>query len=124
MSRAVYQGGGKEQVHTEALRYEDLQLFGDAELDQSIEVARAQQEVQLSTDDVLPALDALISTMLGWRTIQPGLNPLRPEVFVRARQSTLARSTTLRSSRTLPGQIHLASTVSAEGLNSSWRLPA
>ncbi len=90
LSRAVYQGGGKEQVHTEALRYEDLQLFGDAELDQSIEVARAQQEVQLSTDDVLPALDALISTMLGWRTIQPGLNPLRPEVFVRALQSTLA----------------------------------
>jgi len=90
LSQIVYEGGGKEQVHTEALRYEDLQLFGDAELDQSIEVARAQQEVGLAVDDVLPALDALISTLLGWRTTQPGLNPLRPDVFVRALQSTLA----------------------------------
>jgi hypothetical protein len=91
LARIVYQGGGKEQVHTEALRYEDLQLFGDAELDQSIEVARAQQEVTLAVDDVLPALDAVISTLLGWRTIQPGLNPLRPDVFVRALQSCLAQ---------------------------------
>ena len=41
-------------------------------------------------DDVLPTLDALISTLLGWRTIQPGLNPLRPDAFVRALQSCLA----------------------------------
>lgn len=90
LTRLVYEGGGKEQAHTEALRYEDLQLFGEAELDQSIEVARAQQEVSLAVDDVLPSLDGLISTMLGWRTIQPGLNPLRPDVFVRALQSCLA----------------------------------
>lgn len=90
LSRIVYLGGGKEQAQTELLRFEDLELFGDAELDQSIEVARAQQEVSLAVDDVLPALDALISTLLGWRTIQPGLNPLRPEAFVRALQSCLA----------------------------------
>jgi hypothetical protein len=41
-------------------------------------------------DDVLPALDGLISTLLGWRTAQPGLNPLRPDSFVRALQSCLA----------------------------------
>lgn len=91
LGRLVYQGGGKEQVHTEALRFEDLQLFGEAELDQSIEVARAQQEVSTTVDDVLPALDALVSTLLGWRTIQPGLNPLRPDVFVRALQACLAQ---------------------------------
>lgn len=90
LSRIVYEGGGKEQTHAEVLRFEDLQLFGDAELDQSIEVARAQQEVQLAVDDVLPRLDALVSTLLGWRTIQPGLNPLRPDSFVRALQSCLA----------------------------------
>ena len=90
LTRIVYEGGGKEQPHGELLRYEDLQLFGDSELDQSIEVARAQQEVSLTVDDVLPALDALISTLLGWRTIQSGLNPVRPEVFVRALQATLA----------------------------------
>ena len=73
------------------LRYEDLQLFGDDELDQSIEVARALQEVSLAVDDVLPMLDALVCTLMGWRTIQPGLNPMRPDVFVRALQATLAR---------------------------------
>ncbi len=90
LSRLVYEGGGKEQVHSEMLRFEDLQLFEDSELDQSIEVARAQQEVQLAVDDSLPALDALMSTLLGWRTIQPGLNPLRPDVFVRALQTCLS----------------------------------
>ena len=90
LTRLVYEGGGKEQVNAELLRFEDLRLFEDAELDQSIEVARAQQEVSSAVDDVLPALDALMSTLLGWRTIQPGLNPLRPDVFVRALQTTLA----------------------------------
>jgi hypothetical protein len=90
LTKLVYEGGGKEQVHAEALRFEDLRLFEDEELDQSIEVARAQQEVFIAVDDVLPTLDALVSTLLGWRTIQPGLNPLRPDVYVRALQSTLA----------------------------------
>jgi hypothetical protein len=91
LTRLVYEGGGKEQAHAEALRFEDLRLFEDDELDQSIEVARAQQEVSLAVDDVLPTLDALVSTLLGWRTIQPGLNPVRPEVFVRALQSCLSQ---------------------------------
>lgn len=91
LTQLVYEGGGKDQQQSaEMLRFEDLQLFEDEQLDQSIEVARAQQEVVLAVDDSLPALDALVSTMLGWRTIQPGLNPLRPEVFVRALQATLA----------------------------------
>ena len=90
LSRIVYEGGGKDQPHGEVLRYEDLQLFDDSALDQSIEVARAQQEVSLSVDDVLPEVDALISTLLGWRTVQSGLNPLRPDVFVRALQFCLA----------------------------------
>jgi hypothetical protein len=90
LTRIVYEGGGKEQVHTEVLRFEDLRLFEDSELDQSIEVARAQQEVSHAVDDVLPTLDSLMSTLLGWRTSQPGLNPLRPDVFVRALQSCLA----------------------------------
>jgi hypothetical protein len=90
LTREVYHGGGKDDNGAEALRFEDLRLFEDADLDQSIEVARAQQEVSLAVDDVLPAFDALVSTLLGWRTIQPGLNPLRPDVFVRALQACLA----------------------------------
>ncbi len=89
LTRLVYEGGGKDQTTAEVLRFEDLQLFADEQLDQSIEIARAQQEVALAVDDSLPALDALVSTMLGWRTIQPGLNPIRPDVFVRALQYAL-----------------------------------
>jgi hypothetical protein len=91
LTKLVYEGGGKETLQTEALRFEDLRLFEDSELDQSIEVARAQQEVLIAVDDVLPTLDALVSTLLGWRTIQPGLNPIRPDVYVRALQATLAK---------------------------------
>ena len=91
LTKLVYEGGGKETVATEVLRFEDLRLFEDSELDQSIEVARAQQEVTVAVDDVLPTLDALVSTLLGWRTIQPGLNPIRPDVFVRALQATLSK---------------------------------
>jgi hypothetical protein len=91
LTRLVYEGGGKDQTQTEVLRFEDLQLFEDAQLDQSIELARAQQEVAMAVDDTLPPLDALISTMLGWRTIQPGLNPLRPDVFVKSLQHALAQ---------------------------------
>jgi hypothetical protein len=87
----VYSGGGKEQSQAEVLRFEDLRLFEDSELDHSIEVARAQQEVSIAVDDVMPTLDSLVSTLLGWRTIQPGLNPIRPDVFVRALQTTLSK---------------------------------
>jgi len=90
LTHEVYHGGGKDDNGGETLRFEDLKLFADDQLDQSIEVARAQQEVSLAVDDVLGRFDALISTLLGWRTIQPGLNPLRPEVFVRALQNCLA----------------------------------
>ena len=90
LTREVYHSGGKDDTGEQTLRFEDLKLFGDADLDQSIEIARAQQEVSLAVDDVLPAFDARISTLMGWRTIQPGLNPLRPEVFVRSLQVCLA----------------------------------
>ncbi len=89
LTRETYHSGGKDDSSAETLRFEDLKLFEDADLDQSIEIARAQQEVSLAVDDVLPAFDARVSTLLGWRTIQPGLNPLRPDVFVRALQTCL-----------------------------------
>ncbi|TFY96776.1 DUF1631 family protein [Ramlibacter rhizophilus] len=88
LGRLVFEGGGKEQLPREGLRFEDLQLLDDALLDRNIEQARALQEVERMVDDVLPPLDALVSTLLGWRSTQPGLNPVRPEVFVRALQAS------------------------------------
>lgn len=80
-------GGGTQPL----LSFEGLLSFEDKQLDESIEVARAQQEVAHVVDDSLPALDALMSTMLGWITVQSQLNPLRPEVFVRALRECVAQ---------------------------------
>jgi Protein of unknown function (DUF1631) len=46
--------------------------------------------VQMSAEESLPALDAIMSTMLGWVTINAAINPMRPEVYVRALRATLA----------------------------------
>ena len=83
--RSTMYGGVKIKAQSQPLlRFDDLQLLAEDELDENIEVASAQQEITLAVEDVLPALDALVSTLLGWTTVQPQLNPLRPEVFVRA----------------------------------------
>lgn len=99
LTHEVYHSGGQDDNGAGAgggdmLRFDTLNLLADTDLDQSIEIARALQEVSLAVDDVLPAFDARLSTMLGWRTIQPGLNPLRPDVFVRALQACMAAHVT------------------------------
>ena len=99
LRRVMFERGGKEAYDHQSLRFENIQLFEDAELNQSIEIARAQQEVELAVSDTLGPLDALMSTLMGWRTVQPGLNPLRPEIFVRALQAALTDLVTSTESR-------------------------
>lgn len=86
----LYRGAGTTAHAPQMMRFEDLKLFEEEDLDQSIEVARAMQEISLSTDDVLPPLDALMSSLLGWITVQPLINPLRPEMFARALRDCIA----------------------------------
>jgi hypothetical protein len=73
------------------LRFADLQLLDSQQIDANIEFAMAQQEVLRGVDEVLPALNALVSTLLGWITVQPHLNPIKPDVFVRALQASLVK---------------------------------
>jgi Protein of unknown function (DUF1631) len=80
----MYLGVGASAQSPQLMRFEDLKLFEEEDLDESIEVAGAMQEVTLLTDEVMPAVDALISSLLGWITVQPQINPLRPEMFARA----------------------------------------
>ena len=88
--RAMMYGGIKAEAQNQPLlRFDDLQLLAEDKIDENIEVAWAKQEITLAVEDVLPALDALVSTLLGWSTVQPQLNPLRPEVFVRALRAAL-----------------------------------
>lgn len=86
----VLGGGTQAEMERPLVKFEDIQLLEEAQLDESIEVARAQEEVAMAVDDVLPALDALISTLMGWVTVQGSLNPLRPDTFVRCLREVIA----------------------------------
>jgi hypothetical protein len=77
-------GVGTSAQSPQMMRFEDLKLFEEEDLDESIEVAGAMHEVTLLTDEIMPTLDALMSSLLGWITVQPQINPLRPEMFARA----------------------------------------
>lgn len=89
LRRQVYQPAAQEQAQSAPVRFDDLQWFDGAQIDATIELALAQQEVSRSVDDVLPALNALVSSLLGWTTVQPSLNPLKPQAFVQALHAML-----------------------------------
>lgn len=69
--------------------YAELKLLDGDQMDASFELAVALQEVSRCVDDVLPSVDALVSSLAGWTTVQPQLNPLKAEVFVNALLATL-----------------------------------
>ncbi len=86
---AVY-GGDTQRSRTQVrVRFDDFQFLEEDQIDANIEVALTQQEVLLAVEDVLPALHALISSLLGWVTVQGHLNPLKPESFVYALRESL-----------------------------------
>ena len=80
----VFIGLGTSAQSAQLMRFEDLKLFEEEDLDESIEVAGALQEITQLTDEISPTIDALISSLLGWITVQSQINPLRPEMFARA----------------------------------------
>lgn len=90
--RAAVYGGEMQRNRAQPLvRFDDFQFLEDEQIDANIEFALTEQEVQLAVDDVLPALNALVSTLLGWVTVHAHLNPLKPESFVYALREMLAK---------------------------------
>ncbi len=86
----LYAGLGTSGQVRAVSSFQDLRLFDeDNQLDDSIEIARAQQEMAISVEKTLPQLDALISGLLGWITVQSQINPLRPEIFIHALRDVL-----------------------------------
>jgi hypothetical protein len=86
----LYAGLGTSGQVKAVTSFQDLRLFDeDNQLDDSIEIARAQQEMSISVEKTLPQLDALISGLLGWITVQSQINPLRPEIFIHALRDAL-----------------------------------
>ena len=87
---AVY-GGETQRVSTEPLvRFDDFQFLEEEQIDANIELALTQQDVMQAVDSVLPMLNAFVSSLLGFVTVNAHANPLKPESFVYALRETLA----------------------------------
>ncbi len=97
---AIYRSGSHASDPESLVRFDDIQLLDQNQLDANIEFAMAQQEIQFATDEVLPPLNALISSLMGWLSVQAHLNPLRPETFARALRETLLQHVPSEEART------------------------
>lgn len=97
---AIYRSGSHASDPESLVRFDDIQLLDQNQLDANIEYAMAQQEIHFATDEVLPPLNALISSLMGWLSVQAHLNPLRPETFARALRETLLQHVPSEQART------------------------
>jgi hypothetical protein len=87
--RAALYGGDVHRAQVQPLRFDDFQFLEEEQIDANIEFALTQQEISMAVDDVLPTLNAMVSSLLGWLTVQPHLNPLKPEAFVYALRESM-----------------------------------
>lgn len=76
-------------VSDTGLDFDGLALLDEAEMQNQVELARAQQRAVHATDAVLADLNALVSSAQGLRSVQAERNPLRPENYVRALQRVM-----------------------------------
>lgn len=72
------------------LSFDSLELMGEDQVQESVEVLRAQQATQQAVESVLGGFNALICTAQGFKTVQADRNPLRPEIYVRALRTVIA----------------------------------
>jgi hypothetical protein len=91
LRRAIFGGEPGRNTSQAQVRFDDFQFLDSAQLDANIELALTQQDVQRSVEDVLPTLNAMVSNLLGWASVQAHLNPLKPESFVHALRETFAQ---------------------------------
>jgi hypothetical protein len=74
------------------LSFDSLELMGDDQVRENVELARLQQAVTNQVDTELIELNMLISSVQGLNSVQPERNPLRPEVYVRALRAVVQQS--------------------------------
>lgn len=89
LRRSLYQGGELDAVGRSPVRFDDLRLLDEQQIDATIGFALAEQELTRISADLLPRLNALISSLLGWLTVQGELNPVKPAAFARALRALL-----------------------------------
>ncbi len=83
LRQVFYQGQGSV-ASAPGVRFDELRLLDDRQINASIEFATAEQALLAPTAEMLPRLNALVSNLMGWLTVQPDLNPLRPQAYAQA----------------------------------------
>ena len=75
-----------------ALSFDSLELMGDEQMQESVDLLRLQQMVLIEVEADLAELNSLICAVQGLRNVQPERNPLRPEVYVRSLRTVALQS--------------------------------
>jgi hypothetical protein len=75
-----------------ALSFDQLELMDEAQVQESVEQARAQQTALLAAEGPLAEFQTLICAAAGLKTVQADGNPLRPEIYVRTLRAVLLQS--------------------------------
>lgn len=89
LSQFFFHGQGHDAELSPTVRFDDLRLLDDQHIDASIEFAMVEQALAKTTVDLLPRLNALVSSLMGWMTVQPDLNPLKPSAYARALRAVM-----------------------------------
>ena len=92
-------------VPTKALRFDQLELVDDAQVQGQIETGRLQQSAEAACERELADLDALVCAARGLKTVQPERNPLRPRTFGAAITQALAQMNATPAQRVLWTQL-------------------
>ena len=91
LRQVLYHGQGAEALVQPTVRFDDLHQLDDQQINASIEFATAEQALLAPTAELLPRLNALVSNLMGWLTVQPDLNPLRPRAYAAALRALLVQ---------------------------------
>lgn len=75
-----------------ALSFDSLELMGEDQMQENVELVRAQQATALQCDAELAELNALICAVQGLKSVQAERNPLRPEVYVRGLRAAIMQT--------------------------------
>lgn len=89
LREVLYHGHSDDGRLQGSVRFDDLRLMDERQINASIEFASAEHGLQAPTADLLPRLNALVSNLMGWLSVQPELNPLRPRAYALALRAVL-----------------------------------
>jgi hypothetical protein len=81
-----------EKARNSSLSFDSLELMDESQVEETVELARAQQMAVQAVESRLSELDALICAAQGLKTVRADRNPLRPEVYVRTLRAAVMQT--------------------------------